>query len=83
MTPPVRRDRLRERGELELVQALEEAARLTPAARMKMSLELSETARALAKAAGGSWSEGADDLEEKARLYAAPLRAVTRHAHRR
>ena len=66
-----------------MAQALDEAARLTPAQRMKMSLELSRTVRALARAAGASWWRDADDLEEKARLYAAPLRAVAKNGHRR
>jgi hypothetical protein len=75
MILPFNRDRLRERNASDLVDEIKEARRRSPAERVEQTLELSDLVRALAQAAG---SEVPDDLAEKARLYAEPLRVATR-----
>ena len=53
--------------------------RETPQQRFLIGLQLSELARKLARAAGAAWIDGpVDDLDEKARLYAEPLRRLCR-----
>jgi hypothetical protein len=75
MILPFDRSRLRERNALDLAQEIEEARTRSPAERLEQTLELSELTRALAQATG---AEVPDDLAEKARLYAEPLRVAAR-----
>jgi len=75
MLLPFDRDRLRERNAIDLAQEIEEAQRRSTPERFEQTLELSELVRALAEATG---VEVPDDLAEKARLYAEPLRVATR-----
>jgi|HubBroStandDraft_4_1064222.scaffolds.fasta_scaffold356923_2 hypothetical protein len=75
MLLPFDRDRLRERNAIDLAQEIEEARRRSTPERFEQTLELSELVRALAEATG---VEVPDDLAEKARLYAEPLRVATR-----
>jgi hypothetical protein len=49
----------------------------TPEQRVALALELSELAREIGLAAGAAWLE-ADDLGEKARLWALPLQLSKR-----
>jgi hypothetical protein len=79
MILPLRRDSLRERAALDERDELEQYERETPEQRLVTGLRLSEFARKLAKAASADWIlEPADDLDEKAHLYAAPLRRLCR-----
>jgi hypothetical protein len=77
--PPVRREALRERQALDQVDELEAFAHETLGERLALTIELSDLSRALAEAVGASWvTQPVDDLGDKARLYAAPLRALVR-----
>ena len=79
MLLPVRREALRERQALDEADELAQHARETISDRLAMAIELSELTRALAVAVGAPWvAEAVDDLEDKARLWAAPLRALER-----
>jgi hypothetical protein len=79
MLLPLRRDALRERTRLDEADEADAYARTTPSERIERSLELSELARQLARAVGSAWTEQAGTgLEEKARLYVAPMRAAGR-----
>jgi hypothetical protein len=79
MLLPFRRDALRERARLDAADEAEAFEQTTPSERIERSLELSELAHELACAVGSAWTEQASaSLEEKARLYVAPLRAVGR-----
>ncbi len=72
MILPFDRARLRERNAAE---DRADAARRSPAERVALSLSLSQLVRDLSRAAGTAETADAhDDLAEKARLYAAPLR---------
>ncbi len=77
MRLPPTGERLVERNRLDRQQAIEEAAKLPPAERLRQTLELSELVRRLARATGASGESGSS-LEEKARLFARPLRLVRR-----
>jgi hypothetical protein len=77
--PPVRRDALRERQALDEADEAAAYARETVGERLAMAIELSDLTRSLAEAVGAPWvTDAVDDLEDKARLYAAPLRALDR-----
>jgi hypothetical protein len=79
MILPVRRDALRDRELLDEADELEAYARSTPSERLALALALSDLTRKLAKGAGSRWiDEGSADLETKAALYVAPLRALMR-----
>ncbi|MBI4701875.1 MAG: hypothetical protein HY744_12105 [Deltaproteobacteria bacterium] len=79
MLPPVRREVLREREAQDDADDAAVSARETPGERLALTIELSELTRALAEAVGAPWvTAPADDLGEKARLYAAPLRLLVR-----
>ena len=79
MILPVRREPLKERSELDELDELREARAESPAERLQLALELSELTRELAEATAASWTRATpDDLDEKARVYLAPLRAVTK-----
>jgi hypothetical protein len=79
MIPPVRRDALREREALDEADEAEAYARESSSERLAMALELSDVTRALAESVGARWvTEPVLDLEEKAELYVAPLRASAR-----
>jgi hypothetical protein len=72
---PFDRARLRERNRLDEAEERREVAAMTPSRRVVEGLALSEIARDIGRAANAAWLE-ADDLEESARLYAAPLRLL-------
>jgi hypothetical protein len=77
MILPFDRARLRERNALDEAEDREDAARRSPAERVAVSLELSQLVRDLSRAAGTERAaDRCDDLAEKARLYAAPLRIL-------
>lgn len=79
MILPLRRQSLDERRELDERDEAEQYEQETAERRLYIGLRLSELARKLAKAAGADWIvEPMDDLDEKARLYAAPLRRLCR-----
>jgi hypothetical protein len=79
MLLPFRRDALREKNRLDEADEDEVCARMTPSERLERSLELSNMARELAESVGASWTQEASaSLEEKARLYVAPMRALLR-----
>jgi hypothetical protein len=74
MLPPVNREGLRRRAELDLEDERQAAALETIEARLELSLELSELAYEARDALGATWHT--DDLAEKARLLAKPLRLL-------
>jgi hypothetical protein len=77
---PVRREALKERSELDELDELRAARAESPAQRLQLALELSELTRELAEAAAAPWTRAsADDLDEKAHCYLAPLRAAMRN----
>lgn len=77
MILPFDRERLRERNALDEAEDRADAARRSPAERVELSLSLSQLVRDLSRAAGtASAADEHDDLAEKARLYAAPLRIL-------
>ncbi len=79
MILPLRRDSLKERSALDEQDEAEQYEHETPERRFLIGLHLSELTRKLAKAAGADWIvEPADDLDEKAHMYAAPLRRLCR-----
>jgi hypothetical protein len=79
MLLPFRRDALRERARLDEADEADAYEHTTPSERIERSLELSELAGELARAVGSEWTEQAGAaLEEKARLYVAPMRAAAR-----
>lgn len=79
MLLPFRRDALRERARLDEADEADAYEHTTPSERIERSLELSELARDLASAVGSAWTTHASaDLEDKARIYVAPMRAVAR-----
>jgi hypothetical protein len=79
MILPFRREALRAREALDEADEVEAYARETPSERLALVIELSDLARSLAEAVGAPWvTETVDDLEEKARLYALPLRVLMR-----
>jgi hypothetical protein len=74
---PVRRETLREREALDEADEAVAYAHETPADRLAVAIELSDLTRSLAEAVGAPWlADLRDDLGDKARLYAAPLRAL-------
>ena len=79
MLLPFRREALRERARLDEADEADAYEHTTPSERIERSLELSELARELARAVGSAWTEQASaSLEEKARVYVAPMRAAGR-----
>jgi hypothetical protein len=79
MILPLDPARLRERNRLDAQQEIEEAAGTTNSERMQQAIALSDLARGLALGLGNrELLERQDDLEEKARLYVAPLRLLHR-----
>lgn len=79
MILPVRREALKERAALDAQDEAELYKHETPERRFLIGLQLSELARTLARAAGADWIlNPRDDLAEKARLFAAPLRRLSR-----
>jgi hypothetical protein len=82
MRLPLDRRRMRERNALDEAQAWARARRLSPAERLRSELDLCDLVGRL----GGSIFSGAVarlDLEEKARLWAAPLRILAEKARER
>lgn len=76
MKLPFDRERMRERNLLDDIDDVEQMSDLTPGQRLRMCLEMSATARAFALAgAGQEVMERYDTVEEKALIWAAPLRA--------
>jgi hypothetical protein len=74
---PFDRQRLRDRSDLDERDELVAARDETPEERFLLSLELSELTRELAQAAGADWTtHERDDLPEKSRAYALPLRVA-------
>ena len=74
---PFDRRRLRRRSDLDDRDELSLASEDTPEERFLLSLELAELTRELAQAAGADWiKRERQDLSEKSRLYALPLRSV-------
>lgn len=79
MLLPFRREALRERARLDEADEADAYEHTTPSERIERSFELSELARELARAVGSEWTEQASvALEEKARVYVAPMRAAGR-----
>ena len=79
MILPVRREALREREALDEADERMAYERESPSERLALTIELCDLTRALAEAVGASWVvEPDDDLAERARLYARPLRALAR-----
>lgn len=79
MILPLRRESLKERAALDEQYEAEQYEHETPEQRFLIGLRLSELTRKLAKAAGADWIvEPENDLNEKAHLYAAPLRRLCR-----
>jgi hypothetical protein len=77
MILPLDRRRMRARNRLDEEEELDAMERLAPDARLAQALELSTLVRALALGLGNrDLVEDADDLEEKSRLYARPLRLL-------
>jgi hypothetical protein len=77
LTPPLRRDRLRELGARDQFEELTQARLETCEERLALALELSDLTRELAEAASSSWlANEPHDLAEKAHLYLDPLRAA-------
>lgn len=77
MILPFDRARLRERNALDEAEDRADAARRSPAERVAISLELSQLVRDLSRAAGTEQAaDRYDDLAEKARLFATPLRIL-------
>jgi hypothetical protein len=74
------RQGLSERSRLDEQDELALARSETPAERFEMAVELSELLRELAEAADAHWTrEPAQDLSDKAALYALPLRSLRRN----
>lgn len=68
MRAPLMRDRLAERNAADDDQAAAAVRQLSPGERLAQALDLSDTARALARSVGARWvDEPRDDLAEKAR----------------
>jgi hypothetical protein len=79
MIPPVRREALRERENLDEADEYRTAEGESVSERLAMAIELSDLTRSLAESVAAPWVvEPAKDLEERARLYAAPLRLLVR-----
>jgi len=79
MLLPFRRDALRERARLDEADEADAYEHTTPSERIERCLELSELARELASAVGSAWTKYASaGLEDKARIYVAPMRATAR-----
>ncbi|HZF47527.1 MAG TPA: hypothetical protein VE093_02695 [Polyangiaceae bacterium] len=77
MILPLRRDALRERDRLDEADEDAAFARSTPSQRLELSVELSDVMRSLAESVGSAWvSDASMALENKARLYVTPLRAL-------
>jgi hypothetical protein len=77
VTPPLRRDALRARADLDARDEAEQCARETLELRFLAGLRLSDLSRRIARAAGADWVVApGDDLAEKALLYAEPLRRL-------
>lgn len=79
MILPMRREALKIRGAMDEAEEERICAGESVSERLLMTLELSELSRALAFAVDAPWTrEVFDDLADKARLYAAPLRVLVR-----
>lgn len=66
--PPLSRERLAERNNADDREAIAVARSLSPGQRLAQALDLSDTARSLARSVGARWIEQPpDDLAEKAR----------------
>ena len=77
MKLPVNREALARRNQLDERDELVQAAGETPETRLRIALALSDLARHLATAANSaSLTGGIADLEQKASLYARPLRLM-------
>lgn len=77
MILPLRRDALQERGRLDEADEDAAFARSTPSQRLELSVEISDLTRSLAESVGSAWvEEPSMVLENKARLYVTPLRAL-------
>jgi hypothetical protein len=74
MRLPLNRDALRKRAKLDLADEQEQASKETPESRIALALELSDFAYDAADALGAQWQT--DDLAEKSRLLARPLRLL-------
>lgn len=75
----MKRDALRERALQDDADEAEACAHESLSERLALTIELSDLSRALAEAVSAAWpSAPTDDLEDKSRLYAAPLRALVR-----
>lgn len=76
---PFDRARLAKRNALDEAQEIEQSASLTPSERLEETFELSDFVLSLAEAAGTSaLADARNRLEDKARLYALPLRLLAR-----
>jgi hypothetical protein len=76
MKLPFDRERMRERNLLDDIDEIEQAARQTPSERLAAGLALSDLAIAMLRGnPDAPVLDRREDLEEKARLWAAPLQA--------
>jgi hypothetical protein len=65
---PFRRESLAERNAIDDAEATAELRQLSPGQRLARALDLSDTARALARSVGARWlDEATDELADKAR----------------
>ena len=79
MKLPFNRDRMRERNLLDDISEIELTAAQSPAERFAATLTLSDLALAFFRGnPDAPVLDRLDDLEEKARLWAAPLKAIQR-----
>lgn len=74
----MRIDRLRERSLRDTEEEDAEARGESPESRLLLALELSDLTRDLAESASAAWTRSESRLEDKAKAYAAPLRAAVR-----
>jgi hypothetical protein len=79
MKLPFNREAMRERNLLDDIDEIEDAIRRTPGERFQRTLSFSESLLAIAlQNVGQDALDRSDRLDEKARLWAAPLRAIAR-----
>jgi hypothetical protein len=77
MILPFDRNRLRKRNAVDEADDRADAAMRSPTERVEITLQLSEAVRLFSRATGAPRQTSMDaDLEEKARLYALPLRLL-------
>ena len=76
MLLPFDRRRLHERNSVDEAEARADSATRNPTERVEITLQLSEAVRLFSQATGAPLPSEHADLDEKARLYALPLRLL-------